>query len=81
MDFYVPSRAALIDIANPKEYARRPHLEWIGKNIPRDHVKWLGQLFGRLTPDQIRDAFRAAGYSPREVDEFAEIVGSPLDVG
>jgi hypothetical protein len=74
VDFYVPSRAALIDIANPKEYARRLRLEWIGKNIPRDHVKWLGQLFGQLTPDQIRDAFRAAGYSPQEVDEFAQVV-------
>jgi len=74
VNFYVPSRAALIDIANPKEYTRRLHLEWIGKNIPRDHVKWLGQLFGQLTPDQIRDAFRAAGYSPQEVDEFAQVV-------
>jgi hypothetical protein len=74
VDFYVPSRPALIDIANPKAYMRRLHLEWIGKNIPRDHVKWLGRLMGQLTPEQIRDAFRAAQYSPREVDEFTEIV-------
>ena len=74
VDFYVPSRAALIDMANPKEYSRRLSLEWIGKNIPRDHAKWMGQLLAQLTPEQIRDAFRAGGYSPEQVEEFASIV-------
>jgi hypothetical protein len=74
VDFYVPSRAALIDMVNPKEYSRRLGLEWIGKNIPRDHAKWMGQLLAQLTPEQIRDAFRAGGYSPEQVEEFASIV-------
>ena len=28
----------------------------------------------RLSPDQIRDAFRAAGYSPQEVEGFAKVI-------
>jgi hypothetical protein len=27
-----------------------------------------------LSPDQVRDAFRAAGYSPEEVDGFTAVV-------
>jgi hypothetical protein len=28
----------------------------------------------RLTPQQIRDAFRTAGYGPEEVEGFAKVV-------
>ncbi len=38
----------------------------------------MGQLLGRLSPDQIRDAFCAAGYSPQEAQEFAAIVQSKI---
>jgi len=74
VDFYVPSRAALIGLIAPKEFSRRLSLEWIGRNIPRADAKWLGQLLAQLSPDQIRDSFRAAGYSPEDVDAFATIV-------
>ena len=29
---------------------------------------------GRLSPAQIADAFRAAGYSPEEVQKFSEVL-------
>jgi hypothetical protein len=44
------------------------------KDIPRTHAKWLGRLLGRLSAQQIRDCFRAAGYSPEEVEGFARVV-------
>ena len=50
------------------------HLEWIGKRIPRGDARWLGELLARLSPEQIRDAFRAAGYSPEEIEGFSKIV-------
>jgi hypothetical protein len=34
----------------------------------------MGQLLARLSPKQIRDAFRAAGYSPEETDAFAAVM-------
>jgi len=74
VDFAAPSREALVGIVDPKEFARRLRLEWIGRNIPRADAKWMGQLLARLSPQQIRDAFRAAAYSPEEVEEFAAIV-------
>ena len=38
------------------------------------HVKWMAQELSKLSPEQIRDAFRAAGYSPEEVEGFAGVV-------
>jgi hypothetical protein len=74
VDFETPGRAALLDMADPKEYARRLSLEWIGRNIPRADAKWMGGLLAKLSPQQIRDAFRSAGYSPEETEEFAAVL-------
>jgi hypothetical protein len=38
----------------------------------------MGSLLSRLSPKQIHDAFRAAGYSQREVDEFSNILESRI---
>ena len=43
----------------------------IGKHVPRADAKWMGELLGSLSHDQIHDAFRAAGYSPQEVEAFS----------
>jgi hypothetical protein len=74
VDFNVPSRAALIHVFDPQEYLMRLKMRWIGKRIPRDHVRWIAQLLAQLSPEQIRDAFRAAGYPPDEVEGFAKVV-------
>ena len=49
-------------------------MRWIGKRIPISDVRWIGGLLAQLSPEQIRDAFRAAGYSPEQVQSFAEVV-------
>jgi hypothetical protein len=74
VDFHMPTRPALIRIFAFPEYMRRIKLEWIGKHIPRDHAKWMGQLLSRLSDAQIRDAFRAAGYSQDEIAGFSKVV-------
>jgi hypothetical protein len=54
-------------------FFRRPRM-WITRDIPRQDAKWLGDLMGRLTPAQIRDAFKGAGYSRVEADLFARVI-------
>ena len=71
VDFYVPSRPALIYLATPKEYFSRVDMRWIGRHIPRSDAQWIGGLLTQLSPDQIRDAFRAAGYTPDQVNAYA----------
>jgi hypothetical protein len=72
VDFRVPARPRWLLLANPMEYLKGVRLEWTCRNIPRDDARWMGHLLARLAPQQIRDAFRAAGYSPEEVEAFAK---------
>jgi hypothetical protein len=53
------------------EYAENAKLE---DAIPIEDARWIGQQMARLTPQQIRDAFRTAGYGPEEVEGFAKVV-------
>jgi len=46
----------------------------IVKDIPVADAKWLGKLLEPLSDEQIRDCFRAAGYTPEEVEGFAATV-------
>ena len=71
VDFNVPSRPGLLILANPHEFFSRMGLRGIGRNIPRQNARWIGDMLGELSREQIRDAFRAAGYEGEELDEFA----------
>ena len=74
VDFNVPTRPAMIYVFDPPEFTSRLRLRWIGKHIPRSDARWIGQLLAQLSPDQVRDTFRAAGYTPEEVEGFAKVV-------
>jgi hypothetical protein len=50
------------------------YVDFSFKHIPRADAKWLGQLLSKLSADQIRDCFRAAGYSPEEVEGYTKAV-------
>jgi hypothetical protein len=74
VSFQTPARPRYLYAVNPKEYVSRIHLEWIGRDIPRADARWMGSLLARLSPQQIHDAFRAAGYSPQEVEAFSKVL-------
>jgi hypothetical protein len=74
VDLYVPSRPALIRFPSPHELRLRMGLRWIALGIPRADARWMGELLAHLSPQQIRDAFRAARYSPEQVEGFGEVV-------
>lgn len=80
VDFAVPARPAFIFLLNIKEYFQRVHLESIGRNIPRADARWMGELLARLSPQQIQDAFRAAGYSPEEIGKFSDVLQKRIAV-
>jgi hypothetical protein len=70
VDFNVPRRPALVVLVNPHEFFSRMGLRKIGRHIPREDARWMGEMLGRLSRAQIRDAFRAGGYSGEELDGF-----------
>lgn len=54
------------------------NMRWVGKHIPRSDAKWIGSLLAQLSDDQLKDAFRAAGYSDQEVGDYAAAVRSRI---
>jgi len=78
VDFQTPARPTFVYVVGLKAYFRRVHLEHLGRNVPRADAKWLGQLLARLSPAQIQDAFRAAGYSPEEIQAFTRLLESRI---
>lgn len=72
VDFNFPTHPAFIHmIFEPKVLSHYLDERWIGRHIPRKDTRWIGSLLGQLSPHQIREAFRAAGYSPEEIEEYA----------
>jgi hypothetical protein len=74
VDFFMNSRPFFLSALDFPNYVTRTDMQGIVKHIPRAHAKWLGQLLAKLSPDQIRDCFRAGGFSPAEVEGFAKVV-------
>ncbi len=50
----------------------RSDFEKVAKHIPRADAKWLGQRLSQLSEEQVRDCFRAAGYTPEEVTVYTQ---------
>jgi len=74
VDFNVPSAPPALWVFALPVMVRRMDMVWIGRGIPRVDAAWLGGMLGRLSPNQIRDAFRASGYSADEVERFSRVI-------
>ncbi len=60
--------------STPPEYFRRMHEEWIGRHVPRADVQWIAGILARLSDQQIREAFRAGGFSSDEIDGMTAVM-------
>jgi len=74
VSFDVPSHLSYVYIFRFTLFISEKHQRWIGQRIPRADVKWMASLLSQLSPEQIRDAFRAGGYSPGQVEAYAATV-------
>jgi hypothetical protein len=74
VDFVMHSRPFFLTIFNLPGYRARTRMEKITKHIPLADAKWLGQRLTLLSVHQIHDCFRAAGYTPEEVDGYTRTV-------
>ena len=67
----VPGFIRCFDRKYFNEYREAKQVE---QGIPIIDAQWIGGLLARLTPLQIREAFRAAGFQAEESDAFAKVV-------
>lgn len=74
VDLVMHSRPFFLTIFNFPYYRTRTRMESVVKHIPIADARWIGNQLGQFSPEQIRDCFRAAGFSPEEVEGYARIV-------
>ncbi len=74
VDFVMHSRPPLIAAINIPNYEKRTHMQEVTKHIPRADAKWLGERLSQLSEEQIRDCFRAGGYTQEEVEGYAAVI-------
>src|SRR6202171_709231 len=74
VNFVMHSRPFFLAVFNLPNYRTRARMEKIAKHIPRDDVRWVGQRLASLSVGQIQDSFRAAGYTPEQVDLYTKTV-------
>ena len=58
-----PSGLGTLTILYPPYYLGQLKKEKAMRGIPVGHARWIGMLLSRLTDNQLRDAFMAAGYN------------------
>jgi hypothetical protein len=62
----------------PHYYRERGEMADVVRQVPRAHAKWIGSQLARLTPEQIRSAFFAAGFTPREIDSYTKVLSERI---
>ena len=72
IDFVLHSRPFFLSAINVPNYRDRTRMEQVTKHIPRADARWLGQRLSRLSEKQIRDGFRAAGYTHEELEMYTQ---------
>ena len=72
VDFVLHSRPFFLSAVNVSYYRDRTRMEQITKNIPRADAKWLGHRLSMLSEAQVRDGFRAGGYTRQEVETYTQ---------
>jgi hypothetical protein len=74
VDLAMNSRPSVLSAINVPNYQTRAHMEAVAKHIPRADAKWLAQRLAQLSEEQIRDCFRAGGYSAEEVEGYTKAI-------
>lgn len=72
VDLVLHSRPFFLSAINVPNYRARLRMEAVGRRIPRTDAAALGHRLSRLSEEQIRDGFRAAGYTPEEIEIYAK---------
>jgi hypothetical protein len=79
VNFVMHSRPFFLTIFYFPNYISRTRMERVAKHIPIADARWIGNQLGQLSPEQIRDCFRTAGFSPEDVEGYAKIVTQRIE--
>jgi hypothetical protein len=65
-----PSGLGHLSVLYPPYYRHEVNKEKAMRGIPITHARWIGSLLSQVSDEQLRDAFRAAGYSNAVTESY-----------
>ncbi|HYP29978.1 MAG TPA: hypothetical protein VE262_24935 [Blastocatellia bacterium] len=65
-----PTKLGVVSVLYPPYYKGEVKKEKSMRGIPVEHARWIGSLLSQISDDQLRDAFKAAGYDTRTMEEY-----------
>jgi hypothetical protein len=74
-----PRRWGVVSILYPPYFMGEVKKERDMKGIPVEHARWIGRLLSGLSPDQLRAAFRAAGYDESTREGFVRALRARIN--
>jgi hypothetical protein len=64
---------------NPGYAKRQANKEKAMRRIPIESARWIGAMLARLSDDQLRDAFRSAGYDNSTMEGFIKVLRARIN--
>jgi hypothetical protein len=74
-----PKGLGTLTVLYPPYYKGEVKKEKDMRDIPVEHARWIGALLGRLSDEQLRDAFRAAGYDEEIMEGYVSAIRQRID--
>lgn len=74
-----PTGVGTLSVLYPPYYRGEVKKEKAMRDIPVEHARWIGGLLARVTDEQLRDAFQAAGYDTRTMEEYVLALRQRID--
>jgi hypothetical protein len=74
VDFVLHSRPFVLTIFSVRHYREYARMEQLVHHIPRNDARWLGERLSLLSDGQLRDCFRAAGYTADKVEGYTKVI-------
>lgn len=73
VDFVMRTKpGAILRILKPGYYEKRVEMADQVKGVPRADARWIGGQLAKLTPEQMRSAFTAAGFTAKETAAYLD---------
>lgn len=74
-----PKKLGLLSVVYPPYYFRQRKATNSMQNVPAADAAWLGSRLSRLSDEQLRDSFRAAGYDRATQDAYVRALRHRID--
>jgi hypothetical protein len=74
-----PTKLGTLAILYPPYYKGEVKKEKTMRGISVEHARWIGALLARLSDEQLRDAFRAAGYDQETMEGYVTALRQRID--